>query len=262
MNILDEIVEYKKIFVKKAIDKFSLDQLKKSLDLKNYKPKNLSDQQGLKLIAEIKRKSPSKGLIRKDFDPQKIAQDFATKKTSAISVLTDEKYFGGSKEIFKQVKKVVDLPLLRKEFIIDAYQIWESKYLQADVILLIARILSSKQILEFIDLALSLDLSILLEFHDHKEITKFNKIYQKIENVNKLKQKLLFGVNNRNLETFNVNLQKCIQNKEYLPVGHKVVAESGVLSTQDLDLLNAYKFDFVLIGEGLAKNPELLSWFG
>ena len=225
------------------------------------KPKKLS------LIAEVKRKSPSKGIIRKDFDPIKIAENFQLAGAKAISVLTDEYFFGGKLEFLSQIKSQVETPLLRKDFILDPLQILQAKKNQADIILLIVKILPDEKLEELILTALALDLQILLEFHNLTEISRFKKILNSnlLKNPNyslkKLQSQILLGINNRDLDTFETDFNSCLKLKEELPAGFLTVAESAVLEVDQLETLNQHAFDFVLIGEGLAKNPELLSWF-
>lgn len=260
MSVLQEIIDYKKKIVRKNKLILSAAKLQDLVKNQNYicKKVDFLPSKKLNLIAEIKRKSPSKGIIRVDFDPQKIALEFQKSQAAILSVLTDEKYFGGSMNIFEEVRKISSLPLLRKDFILDTYQVWETKYLQADIILLLANVLEDK-LEEFLDLSLNLGLNCLIEIHTRDELKKILKILE--QKPKEIFSKVLVGINNRNLNTFEVNLKNCLDLKNLIPKEIKIVAESGINQLSDLQKLELAKFDAVLIGEGLVTNPELLSFF-
>jgi indole-3-glycerol phosphate synthase len=266
MSILKEIVEYKKAFVtesKLKLSKVELEAIvrekissgvfKNRLDLGQAK-----DEKKLKLISEIKYKSPSRDIIRSHFDPVELALDFKQKGAWAISVLTDEKYFGGNMEIFKQVRNVVDLPLLRKDFIIDEYQLWESKLIGADIVLLIVSCLGN-DLKNFLKLAFELNLKVLIEVHTLDEL---NLTLETLKtNFKESINQIMLGINNRNLDTFELNLQTSVNLRKMIPSQIFCVSESGIFTIQDLNLLAENSFDAVLIGEGLAKKPDLINFF-
>ena len=197
-------------------------------------------------VCEIKKASPSKGLIQKDFDPHRYARYYQNGGASAISVLTDEKFFQGNLEYLRQVKNTVDLPVLRKDFIIDEYQIYESKLSGADIILLIARILTKKQLTDYIDLAAKLNLDVLIEFAEKEDVKKFSNV----------RDNVILGINNRNLTTFEVDFQNAFNLKNKLPNDLPIIAESGIKSDQDCSQLRRWGFNGALIGETLMKAPD------
>jgi indole-3-glycerol phosphate synthase len=249
MTILDEIIAYKKIKVEQLKKNESLDSLKQQLAVlepNRSLRKKMDENSDFHFICEIKKASPSKGLIQADFDPIKYARSYENGGASAISVLTEEKYFQGSLEYLKLVKKTVNIPVLRKDFIIDEYQIYESKLNGADIILLISRILSKKQINRYIDLAAQLNLDVLLEFAEKEEIRKFKN---RRENV-------ILGINNRNLNTFEVDFQNSLFLKNKLPKEFPIIAESGIQNSQDCGELRKWGFNGALIGETLMKSPN------
>jgi indole-3-glycerol phosphate synthase len=261
MSILEEIVAYKKQIVAKSKLKLNQFKLETLVKKENYLCKKLyfdkTYKKKLTLIAEIKRKSPSKGIIRKDFNPSQLALQFEKNKASILSILTDEKYFGGSLEIFEEIRKITSLPLLRKDFIVDIYQIWETKYIKADIILLLANVLN-QNLKYFLDASLNLGLNCLIEVHTDKELQLVLEIFKKIPQSSL--SKILIGINNRNLNTFEVDINNCLNLKKLIPKEILTVAESGITTTSDLKKLEEASFDAVLIGEGLAKNKELLEW--
>jgi indole-3-glycerol phosphate synthase len=263
---LQKIVESKLEEIKQKKEIFSLESIKELALKFDYQPKDLNYRQdnSLSLIAEVKRKSPSKGIIRSDFNEVEIAKSFQNNSASMISVLTDEEFFGGGLDYIQNIKTEVELPLLRKDFIIDEYQIYESKLVKADLMLLIVRILDQEKLERLASLALDLGINVLIEHHDKEEIELTKKVLVKLEEEKggDVKNKVILGINNRNLVTFDLDFETCINLKNDFPAGYKAVAESGVFEASQLERLNKVGFDYVLIGEGLAKNPELLEWFG
>jgi indole-3-glycerol phosphate synthase len=266
MSILKEIVEYKKAFVSESKIKLPQTQLEtivkeklsdrllaNRLDLSLNHGKNK-----LKLISEIKYRSPSRNIIRSHFDPVKLALDFQKNGAWAISVLTDEKYFGGSKEIFQSVRDTVNLPLLRKDFIVDTYQLWESKLMGADIVLLIVSCLG-QDLQKFLKQALDLNLKVLIEVHTLEELNLALEILK--NNFEELLDQIMIGINNRNLSTFELTFDTSISLKKLIPENIFTVSESGIFTTEDLELIQQNSFDAVLIGEGLAKNPDLINFF-
>jgi indole-3-glycerol phosphate synthase len=249
MTILDNIVAHKRIEVRDQMKNESLDSLKQQLSAPEPNRslrKRMDNNTDFHFICEIKKASPSKGLIQADFDPKKYARSYENGGAAAISVLTDRKFFKGSLEDLKLVKKTVELPVLRKDFIIDAYQIYESKLYGADIILLITKILSKRKLNEFIDLAEKLKLDVLIEFGERSEIKKFSS-YRK---------NVILGINNRNLNTFEVDFQNSYHLKNELPKGIPIIAESGIKNKHDCDLLRRWGFNGALIGETLMKSSD------
>ncbi len=203
---------------------------------------------GLQIIAEVKKASPSKGLLCPDFNPVNLAQSYQRAGAAAISVLTDEKFFQGSLEDLRSVKAQVDLPVLRKDFIIDQYQLLEACEAGADAVLLIVAALEEKKLYQLHQEALRLGLTPLVEVHEAEEV----KVALEIGAT-------LIGINNRNLKTFEVKLENAFQLKQLIPDAVRVVAESGIRSNADLKRLKAAGFRAALIGETLvtASDPEL-----
>lgn len=201
-------------------------------------------------ICEIKKASPSHGILQKNFDPVKQARQYNAAGAAAISILTDQKYFMGKLDYLQAIREIVDLPLLRKDFIIDPYQIYESRFYGADLILLIARILTRKQVAQFTSLAAELELEVLLELADEADLAKIPSVNHNI----------ILGVNNRNLETFEVNLENSLKLKPQLPNDIPVISESGIATAADCLLLYQHGFAGALIGESLmrASSPEIL----
>ena len=253
MNILDKIVARKKIEVYEKRSKESLDSLKQRLAVlepNRSLRKKMDKESGFHFICEIKKASPSKGVIRADFDPERFARWYEDGGASAISVLTDPDFFQGNLDYLKLVKQTVQLPVLRKDFIVDPYQIYESKLYCADIILLIARILTKEQLNEYIDLAARLNLDVLIEFAEEKEIEKLSNSHDNV----------ILGINNRNLNTFEVNFQNSFHLKSKLPEEMPIIAESGIQDRADCNQLKNWGFSGALIGETLMKsaNPEKL----
>ena len=208
---------------------------------------------GFHLIAEVKKASPSKGVIREQFDPLALAKEFRSQGASALSVLTEMHYFLGNPTYIQLIKSQVNLPVLRKDFIIDPIQVYESKQLGADALLLIKAILSQEQSQSLLTLAESVGLDVLMEIHNEEEL----------EAVTHLRGKFAIGINNRNLKTFAVDLQTALnlgkQIRHLFPAETVLVAESGYTSETELEPVRQLPFSAVLIGEGLAKYPSLFN---
>lgn len=200
----------------------------------------------LRLIAELKKASPSRGVMVENFDPCHLAQIYCAMGASAFSVLTDERFFQGKTDYLSNVKTSFNLPVLRKDFIIDESQVYESRLIGADAILLIVAALSRLRLQELMFLAHSLMLETLVEAHDE------NELQIAIESGAKL-----IGINNRNLADFSVDLRTSLRLKEMIPLGVVAVSESGIKSQSDLELIDAAGFDAVLIGEGLLEQDKL-----
>jgi len=198
------------------------------------------------IIAEVKRSSPSKGRIRDDFDPVQIASIYQEHGAQAVSVLTDEQFFEGKGAYLTAIKKSIALPLLRKDFIIDPYQIYETRILGADALLLIAAILDKGQLQEYIQLAEQLGLATLVEVHDKAELAKALAAGTEI-----------IGINNRDLQTFSTDLKKTLELAPMIPQGTIVVTESGITTRRDIELLMAAGVHCFLIGEALMRADDI-----
>jgi indole-3-glycerol phosphate synthase len=197
------------------------------------------------IIAEVKRKSPSRGVLREDFDPIMMASIYEKNGAAAVSVLTDREFFGGSDADLVGIRREVGLPLLRKDFIIDASQIFESRMLGADAILLIARILGEGSLKSFLKTAGSLGLSALVEVHDRADVEKALAADAEI-----------IGINNRDLATFSTDIRTTLDLLEVIPRGKIVVSESGINSKDDIELLASAGVRAFLIGEALVKEAD------
>ena len=196
----------------------------------------------ISVIAEVKRSSPSKGALAPIADPAGLASMYQEAGASVISVLTEQRRFGGTLADLDLVRRAVDLPILRKDFMVDEYQIYEAKLIGADCILLIASILNDNEIQSFADLAESLELDYLIEVHDLKELKRVEHF-----------SNAMIGVNNRNLKTFDVDLNNSINLKKAFNGNNLFVAESGIKSQDDIDTLKAHDIHVFLIGESLMK---------
>ncbi len=201
---------------------------------------------GTAIIAEVKKGSPSKGIIRADFDPVAIAQSYERGGASCLSVLTDESYFYGSLDYLCQIRAAIKLPLLRKDFIIDPYQVFQARVAGADAILLIAAALEDQQLLELAQLATELQLDTLLEVHDSVELER--ALLLPVD---------LIGINNRNLQTFVTDLGVTEQLAQKIPADQLAVAESGIHSRADIERLHQAGAGAFLIGESLMRESDI-----
>ncbi|MCK4325155.1 indole-3-glycerol phosphate synthase TrpC [bacterium] len=247
--MLEEIIEHKRVEVEARKKKVGLADLKSKLadapQIRSFKEAISKPTNNINLIAEIKRASPSAGLIRKDFHPVEIAKIYQEAGAAAISILTDEKFFEGSIDFLPQVKREVSLPLLRKDFIIDEYQIYESRTYGADALLLIAGTLSEAQMTEFLSLSHDLEMDCLVEVHNEEELKKVLETPAEI-----------IGINNRDLSTFQVDLSTTRRLRKLIPDSKIVVAESGIRSREDVQLLAEEKVDAILVGESLLRSKD------
>ncbi|MDE5429594.1 indole-3-glycerol phosphate synthase TrpC [Elizabethkingia meningoseptica] len=245
MNILDKIVAQKKLEVEAAKKVLSVEELQnnKLFSRTTFSLKE-SVQNRSGIIAEFKRQSPSKGIISTIQNPLSVVSAYEKNGASGISILTDKEFFGGSKEDILAVRDHIDIPILRKDFMVDAYQFYEAKAMGADVVLLIAACLSPQQVSEFTALAHLLHLEVLLEIHTEEELLHFNTDID------------LVGINNRNLKDFKVDLQHSVNLKNLLPAGTLSVAESGIYSTEDFVYLKEKGFDAFLMGEYFMKDEN------
>ncbi len=198
------------------------------------------------IIAEVKRRSPSRGVLREDFDPLRIARAYEENGAAVVSVLTDATFFGGSSEDLTAVKSTISLPVLRKEFIIDPWQIRETRAIGADALLLIAAILGEKELREYRELAASLGLASLVEIHDRPELEKALSSGAEI-----------IGINNRDLRTFRTDIATSLALAPLIPADRIVVAESGIRSRAEIETLMRAGVRGFLIGEALVVSPDI-----
>ncbi len=248
MTILDKIIDYKKVEVAKAKDQLGYKALEKSIF---FQDETLSVKQGIVkkgasgIIAEFKRQSPSKGIINNTAQVLDTAKGYLSAGASGLSILTDAQFFGGTKEDLISVKNNKLGPVLRKDFTISEYQIIEAKSIGADAILLIAAVLSKKEVQDFTQLAHSLGLEVLLEVHNQDELDCY------IPEID------LVGINNRNLKTFTVDFENSIRLAEQLPKESVKIAESGISDFKNINRLRSHGFNGFLIGENFMKtnNP-------
>ena len=197
------------------------------------------------VIAEIKKASPSKGVIRENFNPSEIATAYAAHGAACLSVLTDVQYFQGSYDYLRQARAACSLPVLRKDFIVDPYQIIHSRALGADCILLIAAALSASQLKEFEALAMELDMDVLVEVHDRAELETALEL-----------ETTLLGINNRDLRSFDTSLHNTINLLPLIPEGKRVVTESGILTVDDVKLMRDHGVDAFLVGEAFMRAED------
>jgi len=247
--ILSRIIEEKRRVVdeaKRARSKEELIREIKNISVQSSFKKSISRPHHVNLIAEIKKASPSKGILRGDFHPVKIAVTYQAHGASAVSVLTDERFFEGKLEYIKMVKENISLPVLRKDFIIDEYQIYESVAAGADAILLIADLLSANEMNGFYELATSLGLDVLMEVHNEEDVEKALATGGHI-----------IGMNNRDLHTFKVDLGVTQKLVRLLPSNMIKVSESGIRSYEDVMFLKSLGINAVLIGEAFMESSDI-----
>ena len=245
MNILDEIVSKKRKRVDEVKSQVSIEDIQNQLAkipfLKSNFKKNLENQKQ-SIIAEIKKASPSAGIIAEDFNPILKAKEYEKMGARALSILTEEDFFQGSNKVLQEVKKITNLPILRKDFIIDDYQIYESKLIGADCILLITSILSDSQIEDYVSKAEDINLDVLIEVHDEEELARISRF-----------KNALIGVNNRNLKTFEVDLMNAVRLRKNYNGNQIFIAESGIKSNADIEYLVSNDINVFLIGESLMR---------
>ena len=245
MGILQKIVANTRASLAHKKVELPLEKIQSSLEnlkLPRGKFKDHISRKDEAIIAEIKKASPSAGVIKEDFDHTKIAMEYESFGASALSILTEEDFFMGSIDYLKDVKKITSLPILRKDFMIDEYQIYESKLIGADCILLIASILNDQEIDDFINIAKKLELDYLIEVHDENELKRVEHF-----------EDALIGVNNRNLETFEVDLNNSVRLRNTFKQKNIFIAESGIKSREDMNYLKMNNIKVFLIGESLMR---------
>lgn len=250
--ILDDIVKSTKKRVEKSYKNKSLEDMKE-LAVKKYREnesKSFRFEQALRqkpiaFICEVKKASPSKGLIAETFDYVDIAKEYEAAGAACISVLTEPEFFKGKNEYLSEIREQVDIPLLRKDFVIDEYQIYEAKVIGADAVLLICAILTEEEIARFIQIADSLGLSAIVETHDEEEVNMALRCRARI-----------IGVNNRNLKDFTVDINNSLRFRQMVDKNILFISESGIQTAEDVKKLMDNDVNGVLIGETLMKSSD------
>lgn len=256
-NILEKIIDDKRIEVEQRKATVSVEQLRAQIanlpKCRNfYSAVTKCNPRGINVIAEVKKASPSAGVIRADFDPVTIAQTYKQCGADAISVLTDEKYFQGKLDYLRQIKAAVDIPLLRKDFIIDPWQVYESRAAGADAILLIAEALNQSQLSDLLILAGSLTLTVLIEVHNADSLLKVRSMVGFPHG-----RYSVIGINNRDLTTMQVDINTAIRLADMIDNKRELVAESGIKTRDDVNKLKTAAINAVLIGETLCASPGI-----
>ena len=256
-NILDKIIADKKLEVQHRQSQTSIDRLKEQIASKPrcrnfYKAVIKHNSRGINVIAEVKKASPSAGLIRADFDPIAVAQTYEKCGADAISVLTDEKYFQGKLEYVEQIKQIVQLPILRKDFIIDLWQVYESRAAGADAILLIAEALKPGQLMDMMIAAAELTLTVLLEVHQADTLLAVRSLIGFPK-----KGYSVLGINNRDLASMQVDLNTTSRLAGLLDTTDELVAESGVKTRADVERLKSLGVKAILIGQTLCESRNI-----
>jgi indole-3-glycerol phosphate synthase len=260
-TILDEIIQHKRGEVEQRKVQVPLESLQETITTLG-RPRNFFQavtrkpaKKPLNLIAEIKKASPSAGVIRADFDPIQIARTYAQAGADALSVLTDEKYFQGSLDYIHAIRDVVKLPVLRKDFIIDSYQVYESRAAGADAILLIAECLPTNELIDLQILATELNLTTLIEVHD---IDNLMRVRDNVIGFPHRSYSLL-GINNRDLHTFKTDLGTTLRVTELIDDKDVLVSESGIHAREDIKKLAGAGVRAVLIGESLMRSDDIVA---
>ncbi len=247
--ILDEIIAYKKRELAETMRRVPLSELKaKAADAEPARgfQKTLSEGNEVRLIAEVKKASPSKGVIREEFDPVGIAQTYARSGAHCISVLTEKQFFQGDLGYLRDIRKAVGLPLLRKDFIVEEYQIVEARAAGADAVLLIAACLERRQLEDLLGAAKETGIDVLVESHTYKELDRAL-----------LSGAVLVGINNRDLQSFSVSIRTTLDLLKDIPDDRVVVSESGIKTREDVVLLQQAGVDAVLVGESLMRENDI-----
>jgi len=250
-TILDEIIERTKADLEKRKKEMTLDMLGMSLSYNPYQPRDVKsfltrdEKDPYRIIAEVKKASPSKGIIREDFDPVRIAMNYEKSGANALSILTEPHYFQGSLEYLAQIRRYTSIPLLRKDFIVDRYQLVEALVYGADFVLLIAKALSRKELKQLLEDAWHLGLEVLVEIHDTEDLKK--AIFAGAN---------IIGINHRNLDTFEMDMSLSEKLIPMIPNGKIIVAESGLYEHAQLQTLHDVGVDAYLIGEHFMRQED------
>lgn len=246
--ILDELAAYAAYRVARAEEQISREELEReayALPRGDFRFEKALKKQGMSFICEVKKASPSKGIIAEDFPYVRIAEEYERAGADCVSVLTEPKWFLGSDEIFKEIRSAIGLPMIRKDFTVDAYQIYEAKVMGADAVLLICALLSTETIREYLGICERLGLTALVETHDEAEIASAVEAGARV-----------IGVNNRNLKNFTVDFGNSAKLRERIPKDVIFVAESGVKGPEDIRELAGIGADAVLVGEALMRAQD------
>ncbi len=247
--ILTKIVEEKKKELEIAKERMSLEKIQKELMIlpsaRGFR-QSISREHEISLIAEIKKASPSAGILRRDCDPVRIAQTYRAYGARAISIITEEKFFQGNPSYIEMVRKDIYLPILRKDFIIDKYQVYESKLLGADAVLLIADLLSRSELFQFLEICKNLAMDAVVEIHNEEDLNKSLSVDSRI-----------IGINNRNLHTFEVDLGVTSNLIRSIPDDKTIISESGIKTYEDVMFLKSLGVNAVLIGEAFMRSEDI-----
>lgn len=257
MTILDKIVETKRLELSEAKRVKSLDQMRESAGQAQpardfFQAVTASGENSLQLIAEVKKASPSAGVIVQNFDPVAIARTYQQHGAAAISVLTDETYFQGKLEYIEQIKRVVPLPVLRKDFTIDEYQVYESRASGADAILLIAEVIGTETIAKFVNLATGLGMTAIVEVHSEDNLLLVLKTLGKLSN-----QSYILGINNRDLSVQKTFLHTTATLAKHIPSDTPYISESGIASRKDVVTVQRVGACAILVGESLLREQNI-----
>jgi len=248
--ILDDIVKAKMKELARRKRRVSLSRMKERTVQRGVRTLDFAAAlkgEGVQLIAEVKRSSPSRGVLRPDLDHVELARTYAANGAAAVSVLTEEQYFGGSPEQLAEVKEAVaSMPVLMKDFIFEPYQIYEARACGADALLLIAAILSSLQLEELLSLSRALGMRCLVEVHDEEELERALSCGA-----------MILGINNRDLRTFDIDLETTGRLRPLIPPDRIVVSESGIRDRGDMERLRSWGVNAVLVGETLVTAPDV-----
>ncbi len=249
-SILNEIADYKRQWVAVCKEKISEQTILERAN--RYTPLDFTaaltgriSRRENAVIAEVKKASPSKGIIREDFDPVWIANSYERSGAACLSVLTDVKYFQGADDYVRAIRNEVSIPILRKEFIVDPYQVAEAREMGADAILIILAMVDDSLALELAQAASELGLSVLPEVHNVSELERALKLGTE-----------LVGINNRDLHTFETSLQTTLSLLDHIPDGHTVITESGIFTPDDINQMNSAGVYGFLVGESLMRQPN------
>ena len=253
-SILQKITDHKRNEIESAKSRFSLEDVIAAATAPSIPPpldfvgaiQTRAEAGSIGLIAEVKKASPSKGIIRADFDPVSIATTYAESGAACISVLTDEYFFQGHLDYLKAIRAAVNVPLLRKDFVLDPYQVYEARAAGADAVLLIAECLDADELKSLHKLITELGMAALVELYDATNIEKVMAC-----------DPVLVGVNNRDLNTFEVDLQHSVRVKQALPASVTFVSESGIFTNADVEMLKANHVDAILVGESLMRSDNI-----
>lgn len=262
MNILNEIAEKRRVDIEARKQKVPFETIKEQAELLAKKEckensgfsfpfKKALERDSISFICEVKKASPSKGLIAEDFPYLEIAKDYERAGAAAVSVLTEPEYFLGKDTYLKEIAESISLPVLRKDFIVDAYQIYEAKLLGASAVLLICALLRDVELKDFLQIAHSIGLSALVETHDEEEIKRALAAGAEI-----------IGVNNRDLKTFTVDINNSVRLRSFVPKEIVFVSESGIETADDVEILRRNGTNAVLIGETLMRSSDKAKMLG